>query len=336
MTQATYIEYLLSTPRNYTCTHLADHLPNVSHDQVNRFLRNSSFSVSQLRELVLPLLNDSPDAFLFVDDSVQDKRYSRFIEVAKRQYSGAAHSLVTGICLVNLVHSSGAAGDFLPLDYRLYAPDLDGLTKNEHFRAMFAHVVAEGKIQARTLLFDAWYSGSDNLKLIHRAGWTFFTTLKSNRLVSPSQELGYQALEAVAPPPGGWSTGLEVRLQQVPFAVRLFKLVTPNGDIEWVVTNNFAFTLTQQLVEQTTRTRWQVEEFHRSFKQLTGAEKCQCRRAQAQRNHLACCYLAWVSLREFARTTAQPIYQAHQQQWAPYLRQVLAKPLIPALLTPSA
>ena len=27
MTQATYIEYLLSTPRNYTCTHLADHLP---------------------------------------------------------------------------------------------------------------------------------------------------------------------------------------------------------------------------------------------------------------------------------------------------------------------
>ena len=43
---------------------------------------------------------------------------------------------------------------------------------------MFTHVVAEGKIQARTLLFDAWYSGSDNLKLIHRAGWTFFTTLK--------------------------------------------------------------------------------------------------------------------------------------------------------------
>ena len=98
LTQATYIEYLLSTPRNYTCTHLADHLPSVSHDQVNRFLRNSSFSVNQLRALVLPLLNDSPGAFLFVDDSVQDKRYSRFIEVAKRQYSGAAHGLVTGIC----------------------------------------------------------------------------------------------------------------------------------------------------------------------------------------------------------------------------------------------
>ena len=94
--------------------------------------------------------------------------------------------------------------------------------------------------------------------------------------------------------------------------------------------------VTQPMVEATTRTRWQVEEFHRSFKQLTGAEKCQCRRAQAQRNHLACCYLAWVSLRQFARHTAQTLYQAHQQQWAPYLRQLLAKPLIPALLPTSA
>jgi len=336
VTQATYIEYLLSTPRNYTCTHLAEHLPQVSHDQVNRFLRRNSFSPTQLRELVLPLLQDSPEAFLLVDDSVQDKRYSRLIEVAKRQYSGNEHGLVTGICLVNLVHSSGQAGDFLPLDYRVYAPELDGLTKNEHFQHMFAQVVAEDKIQARTLLFDAWYSGSTNLKLIHRAGWTFFTTLKSNRLVSRSKETGYQALADVTPPPGGWSTGLEVRLHKGPFAVRLFKLVASNGDIEWVVTNNFAFTLTQPMVEATTRTRWQVEEFHRSFKQLTGAEKCQCRRAQAQRNHLACCYLAWVSLRQFARHTAQTLYQAHQQQWAPYLRQLLAKPLIPALLPTSA
>ena len=46
MTQATYIEYLLSTPRNYTCTHLAAHLPDVSHDQVNRFMRTSTLTVN--------------------------------------------------------------------------------------------------------------------------------------------------------------------------------------------------------------------------------------------------------------------------------------------------
>jgi len=86
-----------------------------------------------------------------VDDSVQDKKYSRFIEVAKRQYPGNARGTVTGIGLVNLVHSSGQAGDFLPLDYRVYAPEDEQLTKNDHFLALFDHVVAEGKVLVRTI-----------------------------------------------------------------------------------------------------------------------------------------------------------------------------------------
>ena len=150
-----------------------------------------------MRKLVLPLLRDSPEAFLLVDDRVQDKRYSRLIDVAKRQYSGNAHGMVTGIGLVNLVHSSGKAGDFLPLDYRLYAPDYDGRTKNDHFVAMFDHVVSEGKLLARTILFDSWYADSTNLKRIHRAGWTFFATLKSNRLVRRTKESGYQGLDTL-------------------------------------------------------------------------------------------------------------------------------------------
>ena len=332
LTQAKYIDYLLSTPRNYTCTHLAAHLPGVSHDEVNRFLRNSAFSANQLRTLVLPLLHDSPEAFLLVDDSVQDKRYSRFIEVAKRQYSGAVHGPVTGIGLVNLVHSSGESGDFLPLDFRVYAPDTDGLTKNEHFQAMFAQVVAEDKLLARTVLFDSWYAASTNLKQIHRAGWTFFTTLKSNRLVSLSKESGYQALDMLEPPASGWSQGVEVRLQQVPFAVKLFKLVATDGSIEWVVTNHLSAHLSREMVIEAVQVRWQVEEFHRSFKQLTGSEKCQCRKASAQRNHLTCCYLAWVSLRQHARAIGQTIYQAHQQPWSAFLRQQLQNPPFPVVL----
>ena len=60
------------------------------------------------------------------------------------------------------------------------------------------------------------------------------------------------------------------------------------------------------------KVRWQVEEFYRSCKQLTGSEKCQYPKATAQCNHLACCYLAWVSLRQYARQMGQTIYQAHQ------------------------
>ena len=45
LTQTTYVEYLLSTPTNYTYTHLAAHLPAVSHDQVNRFLSTGTLPV---------------------------------------------------------------------------------------------------------------------------------------------------------------------------------------------------------------------------------------------------------------------------------------------------
>ena len=332
LTQTQYIEYLLSTPKNYTCTHLAAHLPTTTHDQVNRFLRKNILSASQLKELVQPLIHDSPEAFLLVDDSVQDKRYSRFIALTKRQYSGNVHGMVRGIGLVNLVHSSGEAGDFLPLDYRIYAPDEDGKTKNDHFRDLFDGVVAAGKLLARTILFDSWYAGSTNLKHIHRAGWTFFTTLQRNRLVSLAKESGYQRLDTLEPPPRGWSDGVEVRLKEVPFGVKLFKLVATNGDIEWVITNHLAAHLTREMVVEAVRVRWQVEEFHRSFKQLTGAEKCQCRQASAQRNHLQCCYLAWVSLRQHARAVGQTIYQAHQQQWAPYLRRLLQSSIIQSLV----
>lgn len=332
VTQTQYVEYLLSTPTNYTGTHLAAHLPATSHDQVNRFLRTSTLPVNQLRELVQPLVHDAPAALLLVDESGQDKRYSKFIALTKRRYSGNVHGMVQGIGLANLVHRSGEAGDFLPLDYRVYAPEQDQKTKNDHFLDRFDGVVATGKPLARTILFDSWYAGGTNLKRIHRAGWTFFTALKSNRLVGLSKQSGYQNLDAPEPPPQGWRHGAQVRLREVPFGVKRFEPVATNGGIEWVITNQLAAHLTREFAAEAVQVRWQAEEVHRSFKPLTGAEKCRCRQASAQRNHLQCCYLAWVSLRQHARTIGQTIYQAHQQHWAPYLRYLLQNPIIQPLV----
>ena len=90
--------------------------------------------------------------------------------LAKRPYSGNAHGMVTGIGLVNLMHSSGEVGDFPPLDYRVYALDQDGQPKNDHFLVLYDQVVVEGKLLARNILFDSWYAGSIHLKRIHRAG----------------------------------------------------------------------------------------------------------------------------------------------------------------------
>ena len=113
-------------------------------------------------------------------------------------------------------------------------------------------------------------------------------------------------------------------------------MVATDGSIEWVITNHSVTELTREQVLDAVKVRWQVEEFHRSFKQLTGSEKCQCRRASAQRNHLTCCYLAWVSLRQQAHTLRQIIYQTHLKPWSEFLRQQLKNPFVPVLLPASA
>src|SRR5829696_4473377 len=92
-----YIEYLISTPANYTASNLAEHLDEVSHDAVSDYLQRSKLTARQLWELVQPLIADSDQACLIIDDSVQNKEYSRKIELVKRQYSGAEHGLVRGI-----------------------------------------------------------------------------------------------------------------------------------------------------------------------------------------------------------------------------------------------
>lgn len=106
------------------------------------------------------------------------KRYARKIELVKRHHNGNEHGIVGGISGSNLVHSAGADSDFYPIDYRIYAPTTDGKTKNDHFHAMLLAAIADKVLQARTILFDSWYASADNLKLMHRAGRTFYSMLK--------------------------------------------------------------------------------------------------------------------------------------------------------------
>jgi len=330
ITKLQYVEYLISTFGNYTGSHLAEHLDGVSHDVITDYLRSERLTSRSLWELVAPLISDGPDALLILDDSVQDKRYSRFIELVKRQYSGAIHGLERGIGVVNLVHSTGVAGDFWPLDFRIYAPDADGKTKNQHFRDMLVRAVANKGLQARTVLFDSWYAAADNLKLIQRLNLIFFTTLKENRLVSLSKEDGYIHLDQIEWTPERLRNGVLVKLKEVPFKVRLFKIVATDGDIDWVITNSPDETVTAQVAQDANDVRWQVEELHRDLKQLTGSEKCQCRKARSQRNHLACCYHAWLSLKVKAKQLDKTLYQVKTDLLRDYLRAELRNPRIPA------
>jgi hypothetical protein len=197
ITKKQYVEYLVSTPKNCTCAYLAEHLEEVSQDVVNDFLHQKRFLPREVWKLVKDRIAESKDAFWLVDDSVRDERYSRFIELVRAQSSGNEHRVIKGMGVVNLGHSAGTGADFYPIDYRGYAPDVEGKTKNEHFQEMFSNALDLKHIQARTILFDSWYASAENLKLIPRRKRTFFPTLKSTRWVSLSKAVGYCHLENI-------------------------------------------------------------------------------------------------------------------------------------------
>ena len=79
ITKQQYVEYVISTPINYTCTNLAAHLEKVSHDAVNDYLRREKHTAHTLWEFAEPLINNSSESYLVLDDSVQDKNYSKKI-----------------------------------------------------------------------------------------------------------------------------------------------------------------------------------------------------------------------------------------------------------------
>jgi cysteinyl-tRNA synthetase len=43
-----YCQYLLSSHTNYTLTHLGEHRQKISHDTINRYLRNEKLTTSLL------------------------------------------------------------------------------------------------------------------------------------------------------------------------------------------------------------------------------------------------------------------------------------------------
>ena len=114
------------------------------------------------------------------------------------------------------------------------------------------------------------------------------------------------------------------------------RLVAPNGDIDWVISNDLDDSVNVFVADLANDNRCgsppgQIEDFHRSFKQLTGSEKCQCRKARSQGNHLACCYEAWVALRVYAKQVSETVYRVRTNLFSDYLRQELASPRISAI-----
>ena len=119
-TRLDYCQYLLASPINHTLTNFADHTDNMSHDAINRFLRDEKMTPNLVWDNVHGLVEAVDDGCVVFDDTIIDKDFSHKIELVRRQYSGNAHGVIKGIGVVTCVYVNPQTKEHWVIDYRIY------------------------------------------------------------------------------------------------------------------------------------------------------------------------------------------------------------------------
>ena len=323
---AKYSEYLLITPYNFTNTHMADHIEELSHDSINRFLKREELSLELLYSRVYEDIIYSKSGYIMFDDTVLDKNYSHKIDMVRRQYSGNAHGLIKGIGVVNCVYYNPDLDRFWLLDFRIFNPDEDKKTKIDHLFEMLTFIKNRG-VNYKYALMDSWYATKEVMLQFMSDETIFYCPLKDNRQVDDTQgKEKFKRVDTLVWSESEKVTGKTIKIKDFPGDKRLqlFQVFISTNKVEYIVTNdpnvnktdgtivevpeNHIF-LTTSEVRKHTGFRWKIEQLHREEKQLTGIESCQCRNQTAQKNHILCAILVWNCLKNYAYQLKKTVYE---------------------------
>jgi len=301
-TEQDYINFLVAAQRVFSASEAARSHPagtdKPAHDAYTRLLQRLPPDSAALWMEVQPCV-DPTSGLLVIDDTTLDKPYASQMALVTRHWSGKQHEVVQGINLISLVWTDGDAA--FPCDFRLYNKTEDGLSKNDHFRAMLEMAHRRG-FQPALVAFDSWYSSLENLKLVRTFGWEWLTRLKGNRQVSVKAG-EHQAVSDLTIP----ATGLQVHLRGYGM-VKLFRTVDPHGNADYWATSRLDLTESQRQV--LADRAWLVEVYHRALKQFTGVERGQFRLERAQRNHIGLALRAYLRLEYHRSHTRLSIFNS--------------------------
>jgi hypothetical protein len=301
-----YSEFLIATQKQYSCTELENVSPDdqMAHDCINRWLNDSEYTPDMLWGSVEKGI-EKDCGYLVFDDTLVDKSFSEKIELVKWQWSGRDHRIKKGIGLITALWVN-MDGPTLPVDYRVYQKDIDGKTKNDHFREMLDNADQQRCLKPIYVLMDSWYSSKENLKAVHDKEWFFITELRSNRKVSERKgdwcrldELGLEEKQVKKV----WLKGFGL--------VMICKHVVKNGTVRYMASNNLKLERYSDFRVHADM-RWKIETMHRDLKQACGLAKCYMRKAKAQMNHIFSVFIAWIKMQFRRLETGLTVYQ---QKW---------------------
>jgi putative transposase len=314
-----YINFLIATPRQVSATEAARVQPEAeeapAHDAFTRLLHRLEPDAQTLWQEASSQVS-LRQGILVIDDSTLDKPYAKKIELVVRHWSGKHHAVVSGINLITLLWTDGDR--HVPCDYRIFDKKKDSLTKNDHFSAMLKEARKRG-FQPQCVVFDSWYSGLPNLKLIRSFDWLWLTRLKSNRKVNPDRE-GLRPVSEVEIGEGGkvvWLEGYGL--------IRVFKIVATDGDIELWATNKVGMSDLERV--KWAGFAWTIENYHRGLKQFCLIERAQVRSRRAWRNHISCCLRAFLRLESHCYHTGISWFEAKTAIIREAVRNYIANPL---------
>jgi hypothetical protein len=307
-----YTDYLLASFGPTTATGLAALLPDLSHDQITRFLSRQELTDKDLWQAVKPHLRrvQSEDAVLIIDDTVEEKPYTDESELVNWHFDHVTGRTVKGINLLSALYFSQSVS--LPVAFHLIHKTervtdtktgkerwQSKQTKNEIAREMIASV-RNKQIPFRYVLADAWFSANENLVYIkQKAGKDFVIPLKGNRnvyLSDPSAKAGkplkLDSLDLATDMPR------LVYLEGIPFAVLVLRQVFINEDgrenVVYLCTSDLS--LSASSLSTLYQKRWKVEEYHKSLKSNASFAKSPTKRIRTQTNHFIASLLAFVKL----------------------------------------
>lgn len=284
-----YMHFLIAAQRVYSTVEAAKCHPQAdsdgpAHDAYTRLLKRCQSDGDALWQEVQACV-PRQGGRLVIDDTTLDKPHARVMDLVTRHWSGKHHAVVQGINLISLLWTEGE--HLWPCDFRLYAKDTDGLTKNDHFRAMLATAATRG-LSPDLVAFDSWYASLANLKAVRARHWSWLTQLKSNRQVDPDGK-GNRAVSQVTIDRAG--SVMHLKGYGV---IKVFKTADPHGGVEYWATSDLSMTI-EQCAEHA-YAAWGIEVYHRGLKQFCGVERAQHRSGLAQRNHIGLAIRALVRL----------------------------------------
>jgi putative transposase len=320
-----YINFLIATPRQVSATEAARVQPEQeeppAHDAFTRLLQRLEPDPETLwREAQTQV--SLAGGILVLDDSTLDKPYAKQMELVTRHWSGKHHAVVRGINLLTLLWTEGDR--HVPCDYRVFDKAKDGLTKNDHFQQLLTVAHAHGFVPS-CVVFDSWYAGLDNLKLLRSFSWLWLTRLKANRHVNPDRQ-GLFPISAVEIGERGrlvWLEGYGL--------IRVFKIVATDGDIEYWATNKTEMDNLERV--KWANFAWTIENYHRGVKQYCLIERAQVRSGRAWRNHIGLCLRAFLRLESYCYHTGLTWFEAKTAIIRDAVRQYLAHPRYSLILT---